>query len=287
MSDLGYSNNNQSRINISLNTLGGYIRDLRRAINTAEPDYEKFGVKVDGEYRQLSANQLQIENEFYSAVRPKRVAHSGERPTAALRRGGIEYVEIRSLDISVEDPAGINQNTMRFMEAFLIYCLLEDSPPFDAASLDETNRNQAQMAKHGRDPAFRLYRGGSEVSLTSWAREILDKVAAIAEVIDIADSGDSYSQAVAMMHELINEPMATPSARLLEELKGSGSSFFDYAISVARGHREYFASIAPMLDERHDEFEQEVDRSIEQQRQIEADDEISFDEYLANYFNSD
>lgn len=287
MSDLGYSNDNQSRINISLNTLDGYIRDLRRAINTAEPDYEKIGVKADGKYRQLSANQLQIENEFYSAVRPKRVAHSGERPTAALQRGGIEYVEIRSLDINVEDPAGINQNTMRFMEAFLIYCLLEDSPPFDAASLDETSRNQAHMAKRGRDPAFRLYRGGSEVSLTSWAREILDKVAVIAGVIDLADSGDSYTQAVAMMHELIDEPMATPSARLLEELKGAGNSFFDYAISVARGHREYFASIAPMSDERHDEFKQEADRSNEQQRQIEADDEIGFDEYLANYFNSD
>ena len=128
MSDLGYSNKNQSRINISLNSLEEYVRDLSRAIATPEPDYEKIGVKVDGRYRQLNANLLQIENEYYSSVRPKRVAMSGERPTAALRRGGIEYVEVRSLDINVFDPCGINQNTMRFMEAMLIYCMLADSP---------------------------------------------------------------------------------------------------------------------------------------------------------------
>ena len=287
MSDLGYSNQNQARINISMNSLDDYIRDLRVAIKTPEPDYEEIGVRVNGEYRQLSANQLQIENEYYSPVRPKRVAHSGERPTAALRRGGVEYVEIRSLDINIDDPAGINQNTMRFMEAFLIYCLLEDSPPFDAASLDEAKRNQALMAKEGRDPAFRLYRNGDEVSVASWAGEILDKVAVTAGLVDQAEGGDSYSQAVRMLHGLVNDPAATPSARLLEELQRSGSSFFDYAISVARGHRDYFASITPMSDERRDEFEREAVSSVERQHAVEASDEISFEKYLANYFSSD
>ncbi len=121
MSDIGYSNRNQARINISLNTLDAYIRDLGAAMHTPEPEYQDIGIIVDGAYRQLNANLLQIENEYYSPIRPKRVARSGERPTAALQRGGIEYVEIRSLDLSVDDPAGINQNTMRFMEAFLLY----------------------------------------------------------------------------------------------------------------------------------------------------------------------
>ena len=287
MSDLGYSNQNQSRINISLNSLDAYVRDLRDAISTPEPEYEKIGVKVGGEYRQLSANRLQIENEYYSAIRPKRVARSGERPTLALQRGGIEYMEIRSLDINIDDPAGINQNTMRFMEAFLIYCLLEDSPRDDAASLVETKRNQAGMAKTGRDPAFRLYRDGAEVTVANWANEILDKVSVIAGQIDAAEGGDSYAQATQLMRELVDEPAATPSARLLEELKGADCSFFEYAISVARGHRDYFASIAAMSDERHEEFEQEVVRSVEHQHEIEASDAISFDEYLATYYGAD
>jgi len=287
MSDLGYSNQNQSRINISLNSLDDYIRDLRNALNTPEPDYETIGVKVDGKYRQLSANQLQIENEYYSSVRPKRVAHSGERPTAALKRGGIEYVEIRSLDINVDDPAGINQNTMRFMEAFLIYCLLEDSPPFDAAALDETSRNQSHVAKEGRDPAFRLLRDGKEVSLKTWATEILNKVEMIAGQIDVAEGGESYAQAVDLMRGLVETPDATPSAQLLRELKSGGNSFFDYAISVARGHRDYFAAINPMSKARHEEFRQEAQSSLERQKDIEAGDEVSFDEYLEHYFASE
>jgi len=287
MSDLGYSNQNQSRISISLNNLDDYIRDLQNALNTPEPDYEKIGVRVDGKYRQLSANQLQIENEYYSSARPKRVAHSGERPTTALKRGGIEYVEIRSLDINVDDPAGINQNTMRFMEAFLIYCLLEESQPFDAVALAETSRNQSHTAREGRDPAFRLLRDGKEVPLQTWATEILDKVGMIASQIDVTEGGESYIQAVDSMRALVDTPDTTPSAQLLHELKNGGNSFFDYAISVARGHRDYFAAINPMSKERHEEFSQEAQGSLERQNDIEACDDISFDEYLENYFASE
>ena len=284
MSDLGYNNQNQSRINISLNDLDHYIDDLQTAIRTPEPDYEKIGVIVDGKYRQLSANQLQIENEFYSPVRPKRVARSGERPTAALRRGGIEYVEIRSLDISVDDPAGINQNTMRFMEAFLIYCLLEESPPFDDAALEETRRNQSHTAREGRDPACRLLRDGAEVSLRDWGHEILDKVKNIAAAIDRTEATDCYVQAVTGLAELVDDPAQTPSARLLREVQEEHNSFFEYAISMARSHRDYFASITPMSEQRHEEFQQEAQSSLERQREIEATDSITFEEYLANYY---
>jgi glutamate--cysteine ligase len=287
MSDLGYSNQNQSRINISLNSLDEYIRNLREAIITPEPDYEKIGVKVDGEYRQLSASSLQIENEYYSPVRPKRVAKSGEWPTTALRRGGIEYVEIRSLDINIDDPAGVNQNTMRFIEALLVYCLIEDSPPLGEATCVEATRNQTLTARQGRDPDFRLQREGAEVTLASWANEILDKVLAVAELIDHAEGDNCYAHAVQIQRDLVSEPMATPSARLLEELQKAKCGFFDYAIEIARGHRDYFASITPLSSERLKEFEREASRSIEKQLEIEARDDISLDEYLAKYFTSD
>jgi len=287
MSDLGYSNQNQSRINISLNSLDSYIRDLTNAIQTPEPDYEKIGVKVDGRYRQLNANRLQLENEYYSSIRPKRVAASGERPTAALRRGGIEYIEIRSLDINFNDPAGINQNTMRFIEAFLIYCLLEDSVPFDDEALAETARNQTQTAKRGRDPAFRLCRDGREVDLQVWAREILDKVSTVAELIDLEEGGDSYMQATHQMLDMVNDVETTPSARLLEELRKEDCSFFEYALSLAGNHRDYFGEITPLSDDRVAEFEQETKQSIDCQHAIEQSDEISLDEYLEAYFASD
>ena len=286
MSDLGYSNQNQSKMNISLNSLDAYIRDLSAAIETREPQYEKIGVKVDGEYRQLNANSLQIENEYYSSVRPKRVAMSGERPTAALRRGGIEYVEIRSLDINVDDPAGINQNTMRFIEAFLIYCMLEDSPPLCSASLDETKLNQTMTAKNGRDPEFRLQRDGEPVALAVWANEILDKVMGIAECLDRQEDCSGYTDAVRSMQNLVAHPDETPSARVLQKLRDDRLSFFEFALSSAEGHRDYFNAITPLSVDRQQQFAAEAKESIERQRQIEASDSISLDEYLATYFSS-
>ena len=286
MSDLGYSNQNQSKMNISLNSLDEYVRDLSAAIETREPDYEKIGVKVDGEYRQLNANRLQIENEYYSSVRPKRVAMSGERPTAALRRGGVEYVEIRSLDLSVDDPAGINQNTMRFIEAFLIYCLLEDSPPLCEDSLNETKHNQAMTAKQGRDPDFKLQRDGELVALKTWAGEILDKVMAIAECIDRQEGCSSYVDAVRMAQGLVANPDETPSARVLEKLRSENCSFFEFALSLAEGHRDYFSAIAPLSDEREAQFVREASESVARQKAIEAGDTISLDEYLETYFSS-
>lgn len=287
MSDLGYNSHTQARLKISLNCIDDYIRDLSAAIRTPEPAYEKIGVKVDGQYRQLNANLLQIENEYYSSIRPKRVAESGERPTAALRRGGIEYVEVRSLDINVFDPCGINQNTMRFIEAFLVYCLLESSPPIDAAGLAEASHNQLQTAVRGRDPKLLLYRDGEAVTLTEWARELLRGVAAVAKVIDSAEDGDSYSASVKAMLELVETPDATPSARMLAELQRTGSSFFEFVLSIARGHREYFASIAPLNDDRRREYETEARESIDRQRAIENADVISLDEYLGHYFSAD
>lgn len=286
MSDLGYSNQNQSKINISLNCLDEYIRDLSAAIEKPESDYQKIGVKINGEYRQLNANSLQIENEYYSSIRPKRVAMSGERPTAALRRGGIEYVEIRSLDINVDDPAGINQNTMRFVEAFLIYCMLEDSPHLCSKSLDETKLNQTMTAKQGRDPDFRLQRDGKAVALRVWAEEILEHVLAIAECLDRHDGGDSYVHAVRMTQELITNSEETPSARMLQKLREEKCSFFELALSMSRGHRDYFAAITPLSDERRQQFLREASESIVRQQQIESSDDISLDEYLATYFSS-
>lgn len=286
MSDLGYSNQNQARIDISLNSLDEYVCDLSNAICTPEPSYEEIGVKVDGKYRQLNANLLQIENEYYSPVRPKRVALSGEQPTAALRRDGIEYVEIRSLDINMFDPSGINQNTMRFMEAFLIYCLLEDSPKLDGQELAEIRHNHTGTAKRGRDPEFRLQRGGGSVELRPWANEILERVLTVAEEIDRSENDNSYAAAVGAAQRVVEHPDETLSARIVAELEQSGSSFFEFALGMAKCHRDYFASIAPLRATQEEILSDEAAESTVRQAAIEAADEISLDEYLQQYFTA-
>lgn len=290
MSDLGYSNRTQSKINISLNNLDEYVADLVEAIRTPDPQYEKTGIAPqddadEGDYRQLSVNRLQIENEYYSPIRPKRVAYSGERPTEALRRGGVEYVEIRSIDINVFDPVGINQNVMRFMEAFLIYCLLSESPRLDDKGLEEAVNNQSLTARRGRDPDLKLMRDGGSVSLPEWGGEILDGVLAVAELIDRNGDEREYSHAVGAQAALLSDPAATPSARLLQELRVAGCGFFEFAMQAARGHKEYFQALAPLNAERLQHFEVEARDSRRRQKDIEDSDTLTFEDYLANYFS--
>ena len=286
MSDLGYSNNTQAGLNISLNNLSDYIDDLSAAISTSVPEFEKIGVKVDGEYRQLSANQLQIENEYYSSIRPKRVAHSGERPTAALRRGGIEYVEVRSLDLNIFDPVGISQNTMRFVEALLVYCLLEDSPPFDDAEIDEAEANHSLTATAGRDPELKLTRQGKAISLKQWAGDILKKVEIVAELIDSGSDRDDYVQAVKAQASLVADPELTPSARILQDLRTTGLGFFHYALDAARHDQQYFASLEVTSDDQLKQFDEEALDSLKRQTEIEESDSISFDDYVQGYYSS-
>jgi glutamate--cysteine ligase len=287
MSDLGYTNSTQAKIPISLNNLEEYVNALSCAICTPEAAYEKIGVIIDGEYRQLNANQLQIENEYYSPIRPKRVANSGERPTTALRRGGVEYVEIRSIDLNVFDPVGINQNAMRFTEVFLIYCLLEESPLFDDRLWLEANRNHSGTAVNGRDPDFRLMRNGHKQTLKDWAREIMQNVAEIARLIDASEGGDEYLQSVLAQARLVEDPEATPSARVLQELRQPEKNFFQFAMDSASGHKDYFSSLVELEQDRLGIYEAEARQSIENQKQIEAADDMNFEDYLANYYAQD
>lgn len=286
MSDLGYSNKSQSAINISLNSLDEYIDGLSAAIDTPDPAYEEIGVCVDGRYRQLSANKLQIENEYYSPVRPKRVAHSGERPTSALRRGGIQYVEIRSLDLSLADPIGISQSTMRFVEAFLIYCLLSESPPITETECRELQSNHVAAAKRGRDPELLLNRRGQSTRLADWGAEIFSGIEAVAQQIDNESGTGDYTAACTQLRSMLEHPEATPSARILDDLRSRESGFFHYALERARSARDYFHKLPPMSEEREQQLADEAEASHRRQAEIEASDSQSFAEYLAGYYAS-
>lgn len=282
MSDVGYKNKVQSRLEIPVNDIDEYIAGLTRATETPYEPYQRLGVLVDGEWRQLNANMLQIENEYYSLVRPKRVARSGEKPTHALRRGGVEYVEVRALDVSPFDPAGVNQQQIRFLETMLVYCLLADSPPVDEAEQQCIDRNQLAVARYGRDPALRLERRGRQVPLRAWAEQLCEQMLPVAALCD--DDRGSHTRAVEQQLAAVRDPSLTPSARVLASMRGNGESFFAFALRVSRLHRDYFAALAQLPPERQEQFDSLAHESRQRQAGIEAADTIGFGEFLARYF---
>jgi glutamate--cysteine ligase len=286
MSDLGYRNKSQAGLSVSVNSLDHYVRDLTAAITTPQPDYEAMGVKVDGEYRQLNANVLQIENEYYSFIRPKRVTLTGERPTRALQRGGVQYVEMRSLDCSAFDPVGVNQNKLRFLEAFAAFCVLRDSQPIETSEQPDLDGNHAIVAREGRRPGLKLRRDGRDTTLRDWASEIIDSMRGVCELLDEGDAKRPYSTALEVQEAKIRDVSLTPSARTLHELRTNEESFFHFALRMSKVHQSYFKALFSPNRARQEEFAAEAAQSLEQQQRIEAADRLSFDEYLQRYFSS-
>jgi glutamate--cysteine ligase len=286
MSDLGYRNKSQAGVQISVNGLEEYIRDLTAAVSTPHPEYEKIGVKVHGEYRQLNTNLLQIENEYYSYIRPKRVARSGEHPSQALRRGGVEYVEFRALDVSAFDPVGVNQNKLRFLEAFAALCVLKQSDPIGPGEQQQLDANHAIVAHRGREPGLTLNRNGQQIELRTWALELIDSMRGICELLDAGDEQRPYAAALDLQASKVLDPQLTPSARSLEEMRTSGESFAQFALRMSRVHKAYFLGLYPPNEQRLAEFAQAAAESLEKQAQIEAADRVTFDQFLAAYFRS-
>jgi glutamate--cysteine ligase len=283
MSDIGYRNKNQATVSVSVNSLDEYVRDLSRAISTPYPPYEKIGVKVDGEYLQLNANILQIENEYYSYIRPKRIARSGERPTKALQRAGVEYVEVRALDVSAFDPVGVNQNKLRFLETFLALCLLRESEPIGRSEQEALDANHLKVARHGREPGLTLNREGRSFPMKEWARELLDSMQGLSEMLDHGEAARPYTAALEQQRAKLDDVERTPSARLLAEMRQSGETFFELALRMSKLHKDYFLGLYPPNERRLAEFAAAAEESHEAQGRIEAADKVDLDTYLAEY----
>jgi glutamate--cysteine ligase len=283
MSDIGYRNRNAAATTVSVNSLDEYLRDLRRAIRTPHPPFMALGVERDGEYQQLSGNLLQIENEYYSYIRPKRTVRAGERTTHALARGGVEYIEVRALDNSAFDPVGVNGCKLYFLEAFLLMLLFRDSPPIEPGEEEAIERNHQLVARRGREPGLLLERDGRRLPLRAWAAELLDSMQGICELLDDTSAQRPYVAALREQQLKIEEVERTPSARLLRDLRAHERSFPALALRVSREHKEYCLHSVPRSEDRAREFEAEAEQSLQELASVESARRVSFQDYLQKY----
>ena len=283
MSDIGYRNRNQAAVSVSVNSLEEYLHDLRRAIRAPHAPFAALGVKRDHQYQQLSGNALQIENEYYSYIRPKRTPRAGERTTGALARAGVEYIEVRALDNSAFDPVGTNVRKLHFLEALLILLLFKSSAPIDNDEEEAIERNHLLVARRGREPGLTLERDGRAVSMRSWIAELFDSMQGICELLDSAHPQRPYLAALHEQRLKLEDVEHTPSARLLRELRDKGEGFAALALRFSRDHKQFCLQALPCSPERAREFEQEVQQSLQEYAAIEAARRGSFQDYLASY----
>ncbi|MDX1561328.1 MAG: glutamate--cysteine ligase [Gammaproteobacteria bacterium] len=276
MSDMGYRNSTQARLSVSVNSLERYIDELTAAVTTVEPSYEAIGVVANGEYRQLNANVLQIENEYYSAIRPKPATKRG-RLLDALAAEGVEYVEVRTLDLNPFAPAGVAAHQARFIETLLLYCLSIDSPPISEQEKAEINERELSIAWRGRQSGLEIVRDGRAVTLKSWALEIVDALTALAELLDDGERG--HTAAVESARDAIGDADATLSAELLRKLTESRQSFFEFCFAQAEAHRSEYADYG-FAPGRLEALEALAAESLTRQAEIEAAPTEPFADYL-------
>ena len=287
MGRLGYQSDAQAELRVSYNSLKSYAASLHEALTKPYPPYERIGIRNGDDYRQLSTSLLQIENEFYSTIRPKRRIRPGERPLHALRERGVEYVEVRLMDLDPFAPMGITPPTMRFLDLFLLHCLLADSPPDTPSEIGEIKRNQQRVASRGREPGLVLERAGREVPFIEWGAELLRDCEPVAATLDTAHGGAAHRDALAAAHNSLKEPSSTPSARVLHAMeRNHGKSFIRFVVAESLAHHGTITGI-PLAPEVEEEFELMAHASLAKQRQIEAADRVDFETYRQKYLSPD
>ncbi|AWL12443.1 Glutamate--cysteine ligase [Saliniradius amylolyticus] len=283
MSDLGYTNNAQSGLNICYNSLEAYIASLRDAIRTPSNDYARFSGKKDGEYQQLNSNVLQIENELYSPIRPKQPTQSLEKPTDALERRGVSYIEVRALDVNPFTALGVSLEQFHFLDVFLLYCAVRANPGMTPEQYQETEDNMKVVVKEGRRPGVQLTRNGQRQALTSWAEQLFNDLAEVAKVLDRVHGGDDYSRAVHFEKQKIHNPDLTPSARMLHEMRHHAGGTGQYALNLAENYRQHIAR-QPYHYYQPTDLVSLAQRSLQEQQAQEDADSMDFDAFLQDYF---
>ena len=287
MSDLGYTNKEQEKLNISYNSLDEYLFDIKKAIQLPSDKFEKIGVKVDGHYRQLNRNILQIENEFYAPIRAKRVTEKGEKPSEALERRGVEYIEVRALDVNPFSPIGINESQVRFLDLFLLYCLLSPSSKSTTTEEAEIANNFRLAILEGRKPDLSLTKEGKQVSLSHWLESIFKDLKPIAILLDSnakdsVHNSQTYQDALNEWQVCIQNPEKTLSGQVMANIMANNNS--QWALSLSKEYTNYFNDYYLSADTVN-RFKKEATDSFEAQKAIELADKIDFDQYLQAYFS--
>ncbi|WFF38615.1 glutamate--cysteine ligase [Moraxella nasibovis] len=283
MGKLGYTNSVQEDLDIRYNDLNEYITGLRRAIGTPFADFAKIGVDDDnGNPIQINSHILQIENEFYSPIRPKQVTKSGETPTAALAARGIAYVEFRAIDLDPYSDIGITMATACFLEILALYCLLTDSKELHKDEEKRLADNIDTIVNHGRADGVQIFDdNGEKVDFRAWLVHHLTQMQAIADAFDAHHGGNDYRSALAMMQGKASNPAFTLSAQIEEDSRRVGGTWALGKILAQKHQKALLTHALSPSQEQH--FDDIAKQSLQEQAKLESSDTISFYDYVQAY----
>jgi len=285
MGDLGYISHAQDSLNISYNSIEDYCSGLKNALETPYDVYSKIGEFKEGERIQLNDSIIQIENEYYSTIRPKRVCPSGERPLNVLSNEGIDYLELRCIDLNPTSAIGITEEQIYFLDLLILFCFFEDSPEINEEESNEIFNNHKIVVNNGRRPDQSLVMGSLEVSIKDEAIRILDGMVEIAKFMDEVvtfEDENIWMNSLEKQKNTINDYGLSLSESILNEISNEEMSFQEYGMNISKQHHEEIKNIST---NDQDILIQTAKKSLIDANDIESSQDADFEDYLRDFLN--
>ncbi|WWP02188.1 MAG: glutamate--cysteine ligase [Candidatus Dasytiphilus stammeri] len=286
LSKIGYNSNQQDNLNINLNHLKNYVFSIKNALKTPCREYTHIGLRNNDNYHQLNNNILQIENEFYAPIRPKRLTYKGKSILDALLDEGIEYIEIRSLDINPFSPIGINLEQIMFLDLFLLWCLLTNSIEMNRNELIFTQKNWNEVVLYGRKPGLNINLNVGSHNMTTpisiIGKYIMQNLKTIASILDTNNNCNKYQKTCNNLAKFFDNPDLTYSSRILKIMMNQGI-IKTGTILAEKYHNVLIKQSCNIITK--ELFSKENIDSCHRQITIESTDTMDFDSYLLSKKN--
>lgn len=240
MSDLGYQSKEQANLDICFDDVECYVKSLQDATKLKSENFSKIPVfDNDGNYNQINRSVLQIENEFYSDIRPKSIKDpSGSM--FSLLANGVNYIEVRNLDINPYACFGVTAEQVKFLDLLLLSRALL---PNSVSNIKEKNHNNQLVAWKGRQKDLLLSCFDREVSLNEWVQQIYKDCSDLAFVLDRDSKDKPYKQALRALEPMFFDSKHVLSAKFERDLCDFDYKYKDLAFSLSKNHNEFIKKL--------------------------------------------
>ena len=283
MSELGYMSKAQDNLYIAYNNIDEYLKDLKNALTKEHKRYGEVGVIKDGKRIQINTSIIQIENEYYSSIRPKRVTPPGERPINILRNKGIDYVEIRALDNNSFLPSGIDEDTSYFLEAYLIGCFFGEDTKSTQNEIKELLVNWENVVKEGRNPNLKLLKNKEKLTIKDSGMKVIDSLRNTFDEMppEMSEYVKKVMKSLDKQEEKLNDASLTPSGQIVDQLKNSDKTWEELNLELAKKHSNSLKDLKKDLNY----LLEEAKSSLEKFKQLQNHQEEEFEVYLDKFVN--
>ena len=191
-------------------------------------DYSTLEGYIDSIYANIHKGKIMDIRELYVPVRLK-----GPNPVYSpedLLRNGIEYVEIRTIDINPFVKSGMAAGDLQFIHLFLLYCLQKEESSYGNWQI-ESRQNSEKVASHGLNRELALLRDGEAIPMERWALEIIGELADMNRQHDFSFGGILKEKEAA-----IKEHRNTYAYKLYKLCREKG--FIQAHLQLAQTHKE-------------------------------------------------